>query len=169
MSTPQTGPGSEQQRAETQQAEQQAQAPEQSKQWAMTSAPEGTSMSGWLAFAGSLILLVGIFNVIDGLAALFRTDYFIVGEGQLLVFNFTAWGVIWLVLGVLQVATGVGCLYEMTWARTTGIVLAALCAIGHLAFLAAFPLWSLLVIALSVLVIYGLVVPGKHTAKHTAA
>ncbi|KAA5825866.1 hypothetical protein ABT337_24835 [Saccharopolyspora hirsuta] len=164
MSSPQTGPGSEQQRGETQQAEQQAQAPEQQKQWAMTSAPETAALSGWTAFAGSLILLVGIFNVIDGLTAMFRADYYIVGAGQLLVFNFAAWGVIWLVLGVLQVATGVGCMYDKTWARTTGIVLAALGAIGHLAFLAAFPLWSLLVIALSVLVIYGLVVPSRPTA-----
>ncbi|GAA4614927.1 DUF7144 family membrane protein [Saccharopolyspora hordei] len=162
MSSPQTGPSSEQPRADTHQAEQRAHGPEQQKQWAMTSAPEASAMSGWLAFAGSLILLVGIFNIIDGFTALFRTDYFIVGEGQLLVFNFATWGAIWLVLGVLQVATGVGCLYDMTWARTTGIVLASLCAIGHLAFLAAFPLWSLLVIALSVLVIYGLVVPGKR-------
>ncbi|MDA3629182.1 hypothetical protein [Saccharopolyspora oryzae] len=162
MSSPQTGPGSEQQRAEAHEAEQQAQAPEQKKQWAMTSAQEPTAMSGWLAFAGSLILLVGIFNIIDGLTALLRTDYYIVGAGQLLVFNFVAWGVIWLVLGVLQVATGVGCLYEKEWARTTGVVLAALVAIGHLAFLAAFPLWSLLVIALSVLVIYGLVVPAER-------
>ncbi|MDA3648740.1 hypothetical protein LZ318_10345 [Saccharopolyspora indica] len=164
MSSPQTEPGSGRQEAEAKQAEEQAQAPEQQKQWAMTSAPEATAMSGWLAFAGSLILLVGIFNIIEGLTSLFRTDYFIVGESQLLVFNFVAWGTILLVLGVLQVATGVGCMYEQAWARTTGVVLAALCAIGHLAFLAAFPLWSLLVIALSVLVIYGLVVPAKNTA-----
>ncbi|RKT81947.1 hypothetical protein SAMN05421805_12659 [Saccharopolyspora antimicrobica] len=166
MSSPQTGPGSGQHGAEAKHAEEQKQAPEQQqKQWAMTSAPETTAMSGWLTFAGSLILLVGIFNIIEGLTSLFRTDYFIVGEGQLLVFNFATWGTILLVLGVLQVATGVGCMYEQTWARTSGIVLAALCAIGHLAFLAAFPLWSLLVIALSVLVIYGLVVPEKNTAS----
>lgn len=163
MSSPQTGSSSDR-GAEAKQAEEQTQAPEQQKQWAMTSGPEMGAMSGWLAFAGSLILLVGIFNIIEGLTSLFRTDYFIVGEGQLLVFNFAAWGGIWLVLGVLQVVTGVGCMYEKTWARATGVVLAALVAIGHLAFLAAFPLWSLLVIALSVLVIYGLVVPGKNTA-----
>ncbi|MGW1679261.1 DUF7144 family membrane protein [Saccharopolyspora sp. NPDC002376] len=161
MSSPQTGPGSEQQRAEAQEAKQQAQAPEQQKQWAMTSAQEPTAMSGWLAFAGSLMLLVGIFNIIDGLTSLFRADYYVVGAAQLLVFNFAAWGVIWLVLGVLQLAAGVGCMYGKEWARTTGIVLAALVAIGHLAFLAAFPLWSLLVIALSVLVIYGLIVPAE--------
>jgi hypothetical protein len=56
---------------------------------------------------------------------------------------------------------GVGCLLGQVWARMIGIVLAALCAIGHIAFLAAFPLWSLLVIALSVLVIYALIVPAR--------
>jgi hypothetical protein len=119
------------------------------------------AMSGWLAFAGSLILLVGIFNFIDGLVALFRPDYYLINAGTLLVFNFGAWGWIWLALGVLQAATGIGCLYGQMWARITGVALAALGAIGHLAFLAAFPLWSLMVIALSVLVIYGLMVPPR--------
>ncbi|MGI8311595.1 DUF7144 family membrane protein [Saccharopolyspora hattusasensis] len=160
MSSPQTGPES-QAKAEGTTTPEQTTAPEQQKQWAMAPAQPATSMSGWMAFAGSLIAMVGVFNIIGGITALFRPTYYLVGTAQLLVFDFNAWGWFWLALGVVQVAAGVGCLYGQMWARMTGIGLAALSAIAHLAFLAAFPLWSLLVIALSVLVIYGLMVPPR--------
>ncbi|WP_037331420.1 DUF7144 family membrane protein [Saccharopolyspora rectivirgula] len=119
-------------------------------------------VSGWLTFAGSVLVLVGAFNVIAGLTALFRADYFQVTSSELLVFNFGAWAWIWLALGVVQLAAGAGAMMGQSWARTTGIALATLCAIGHLAFLAAFPLWSVLVIAMSVLTIYALVVPSPN-------
>ncbi|MEU5849058.1 DUF7144 family membrane protein [Saccharopolyspora shandongensis] len=168
MSSPQTGPES-QAKAEGTMPEQtavpeQAAAPAEQKQWAMAPAQPTGAMSGWLAFAGSLIAMIGIFNIIGGITALFRPTYYLVGTAQLLVFDFAAWGWFWLALGVLQVAAGAGCLYGQMWARMTGIALAALSAIAHLAFFAAFPLWSLVVIALSVLVIYGLMVPPRGAA-----
>ncbi|WP_184727747.1 DUF7144 family membrane protein [Saccharopolyspora phatthalungensis] len=130
----------------------------------MAAAQPTAAMSGWLAFAGSLIMLVGIFNIISGITSLLRPDLYLIAAGQLLVFNFGIWGWFWIALGIVQVAAGVGCLYGQMWARMTGIALAALSAIAHIAFLTTFPVWSVLVIALSVLVIYGLVVPAKGAA-----
>ncbi|GAA2783487.1 DUF7144 family membrane protein [Saccharopolyspora taberi] len=129
--------------------------------WAMAGSRRGAPLSNWLAFAGTILVLVGVFNVIDALTAFLRTDYYVVTEAGLLVFNYAAWGWIWLVVGVLQVATGIGAMIGQTWARVTGVVLAGLAAIGHLAFLNAFPMWSVLVIAMSVLVIYALVTPPQ--------
>ncbi|MFB9565395.1 DUF7144 family membrane protein [Saccharopolyspora hordei] len=126
--------------------------------WALARSEHVGPPSGWLAFAGSMLGLLGVFNVITGLTALLRPGYFLVDTSRLLAFDYTAWGVIWLVLGVLQLVAGAGAVLGRGWARFIGIDLAALCAIGHLVFLTAFPLWSVLVIALSVLVIYGLVV-----------
>lgn len=119
-----------------------------------------TSPSGWLMFAGILIFTIGIFNGIDGLVGLFKDDYYVVVDDDLLVFNYTAWGWIWLILGIVQVITGMGVLAGMIWARALGVGLAILAAIGHLAFLAAYPVWSILVIAMCVLVVYALTVPG---------
>ncbi|MFC7345009.1 DUF7144 family membrane protein [Saccharopolyspora griseoalba] len=136
-------------------------APEQRREWAMAHAGAGAGGSRWLAFGGWMLLLAGAFNVIAGLTALFRPDYYVVAGGELLVFGFGAWGWIWLAFGVLQVAAGAGCLGGMRWARITGIGLAGLSAIGHLAFLAAFPLWEFAAIALAVLVMYALVVPDE--------
>ncbi|GAA0953415.1 DUF7144 family membrane protein [Nonomuraea longicatena] len=113
--------------------------------------------SGWLAFAGMLGIVLGVFNVIEGLIGLFRESYFITPAGRLLIFNYTAWGWIWLVIGVLMIVAGAGILAGHMWARVLGITLAALAMIGQFAFIAAYPIWSIIAIALCVLIIYGLV------------
>ncbi|CNE67134.1 Uncharacterised protein [Mycobacterium tuberculosis] len=115
--------------------------------------------SGWLAFAGTLALVIGAFNVIDGLVGLFRDSYYLVGQNQILVFDYTTWGWIWLILGAVQIAVGAAILSGKMWARATGVFFAVVAAIGHLAFLLAFPLWSVLTIALCVLLIYALTAP----------
>jgi hypothetical protein len=114
------------------------------------------NMTGWLSFAAVVAFVVGVFNVIDGLVALFRNDYYLVTSQDILVFNFAAWGWIWMILGLSQIAVGVGILTGRTWARAAGVAMAVLAAVGQLAFLRAFPVWSVLVIAMCVLLVYAL-------------
>ncbi|MEV5570894.1 hypothetical protein AB0L06_12660 [Spirillospora sp. NPDC052269] len=131
----------------------------------MTTAPAPrTSYSGWLGFAGVLATLLGFFNVIDGLVALFNHHYFVTNSGHLLLFNYTAWGWIWLIIGIIQIAVGIGILAGQTWARAAGVFLAALVMIGQFAFLAAYPVWSVINIVLAILVIYGLI-SAPHGAR----
>lgn len=123
--------------------------------------------SGWLTFAGVLGLVVGAFNVIDGLVGLFRHSYYLVGADKVLVFNsYHTWGWIWLGVGIAQILIALGVLAGQMWARVLGVILAMAVAIGHLAFLEAFPVWSLLVISLCVVLIYALTAPP---ARSTAA
>ncbi|MFI0357405.1 hypothetical protein [Actinomadura sp. 9N407] len=127
------------------------------------SAQRQVRTSGWLAFAGTLALVIGAFNVIDGLVALFNDDYYLVGADEILIFNFTTWGWIWLIIGIVQIAVGAGIMTGKMWARATGVVFAVLAAVGHLAFLQAFPVWSVLTIAMCVLLIYALTAPPAGT------
>ncbi|GAA0599869.1 DUF7144 family membrane protein [Actinomadura livida] len=115
--------------------------------------------SGWLTFAGTIALVVGTFNIIAGLVALLDDEYYLVGQNQILVFDYTTWGWFWLALGIFQVAVGAGIVAGRMWARVVGVIGAVLAAIGHLAFLQAFPIWSVLTIALCVLLIYALTAP----------
>ncbi|MEV4253634.1 hypothetical protein AB0J52_10750 [Spirillospora sp. NPDC049652] len=113
--------------------------------------------SGWLGFAGVLGVLLGVFNVIDGLVGVFKKDFFVATSDKVLLFGFTAWGWIWIIIGIIQIIVGVGILVGQTWARAAGVLFAALAMIGHFMFLAAFPVWSAINILVAILVIYGLI------------
>jgi hypothetical protein len=75
--------------------------------------------------------------------------------------DYTVWGWVHLVIGVAAMAAGVGLLQGRNWGRIVVIVLAGLSAIVNLGFLSAYPIWSTIVIALDVIVIYALTVHWK--------
>lgn len=115
-----------------------------------------TQANGWQYFVSTLLIVTGAINMIQGLAAMFTPGFFIASEAQMLVLEYGAWGVLLGLWGVVLVVAGLAILSGSTWARVFSIVLAALNAIAQLAFLIAMPLWSMVVIAIDVLVIYGL-------------
>ncbi len=116
------------------------------------------AVSGWavgaLAFAGSLLIIIGAFSAIAGLAAIIDDDYFVVVRGSAFDLDVTAWGWIHLILGLAVLATGIGLLAGTAWAGIVAIVLAVLVAIDYFFFIPYAPFWSLLVIALCVWVIW---------------
>ena len=114
-------------------------------------------VSGWRTFSGVIFYLAGAFNVIGGLGALFRDEVFVAGN-EVLVADVTAWGWFLLVVGLLQLAVGVGIFRGRGWGRLLGVLLASLSAMLHIAFLVAFPAFSLISITLAIVVIYGLIV-----------
>jgi hypothetical protein len=121
-------------------------------------------LSGWRTFSGVAFYLVGGFNIVGGLAALLKDEVFVVGDNGLLVADYTAWGWFLLILGLVQLAVGIGIFRGRGWGRLLGVILAALSAMLHIAFLVAFPAFSLITIALAVLVCYGLIVPDEQSA-----
>ena len=120
--------------------------------------------AGWVVFAGTMAIIAGVFNIIQGLVALFDDKYFVVAGGDLLVFDYTAWGWVHLLVGVLMVVIGLGILRGSPWGLVAGVVIAGVNAIVQLGFLAAYPVWSILIIALDVVVIYALIVHGRELA-----
>jgi len=121
----------------------------------------------WLTFASLMMVLVGLFNVIYGLVALFRDNYYVSVPGGYLLFDLTAWGWVHLIVGALAVAAGVALLSGALWARVVAVVLAGINALAQLAFLAAYPAWSLIAIALDVLVIWAVLVHGRESRELT--
>ena len=123
---------------------------------------------GWLVFASIMLLMVGFFNIIWGLAAIVGDPYVVTGSDDqiTLIGDINAWGWVILILGVLEIAAGFGVLTLQQWARWFGIIVAALAAMGHIGSLNAFPIWGLIIIGLCVLVIYGLAIyGGRETAQ----
>lgn len=129
------------------------------------SEPEATATAwvGWIFFAAVILILVGCFQAISGLAALFEDDVYAVTSNHLVVhMSYTAWGWIHLGLGAAAVLAGYGVLKAQLWARVYAIVLASFSAIANLAFLSAYPIWGTMMIAFDVLVIYALAVHGRE-------
>jgi uncharacterized membrane protein len=112
----------------------------------------------WIRFAGILMMVVGVFAVIQGLVAILSPDFYVVhGDGRVVaVASYGTWGWVHLVLGVLVVAAGAGVLAGQLWARVVGIALAAISAVVNLAFIASYPMWAVVVIALDIAVIFAL-------------
>ena len=118
---------------------------------------------GWIAFAGTMMVLLGSFHAIQGLVALFNDEYFLVAQSGLVVTaDFTAWGWAHLILGLIVVAAGASLFTGHMWARIIGVLLALFSAVVNLAFLAAYPLWSAIMIVLDVLVIWAITVHGSE-------
>ena len=123
--------------------------------------PEQTGWAGWLVFASFMMFLVGTFQAIQGLVAIFDDGYYVVRESGLVVnVDYTAWGFIHLILGILLILCGAGVLTGNVVARGVGVLLAALSALANMAFIGAYPVWSIIVIVVDVLVIYALTVHG---------
>jgi hypothetical protein len=121
--------------------------------------PSGWAMSG-VVFAASILTLIGSFQVIAGLVAIFDDEFFVVARNYTFNLDTTAWGWIHLLLGILLVVTGFGLFSRQTWAGVTAIVLAMLTAVENFFFIPYYPFWSIIVIALAVWVIWALTRPG---------
>jgi len=130
------------------------------------SASTRTAWLGWVYFAGIMMITVGFFQAISGLVALFDDGYYLVGSSGLVVsVDYTAWGFVHLLLGIVAFAAGFAVMTGKTWGRTVGIILAVVSAVVNMAFIPAYPLWSILIIAMDVIIIYALAVHGREAAE----
>ncbi|MGZ4650144.1 MAG: DUF7144 family membrane protein, partial [Kineosporiaceae bacterium] len=120
----------------------------------------------WVVFGGVMLILLGFIHAIEGLVALLDDGYYRVRPNGLVVhLSYTTWGWVHLVLGVVVALTGIGLLAGNVVARVVGVVLAAVSALVNLAFIAAYPLWSAIVITIDVVVIYAIVVHGAELKR----
>lgn len=114
---------------------------------------------GWVVFAAIMAITIGIYQAIEGLVAIFNDKYYLVGSSGLVVsVDYTVWGWVHLILGLAAVGAGIGLLQRRSWGRIAVICLAGLSALVNLGFLSAYPLWSTLIIAFDIIVIYALTV-----------
>jgi len=119
---------------------------------------------GWMVFAGTLLLLLGCTNIIDGIAAVSESHFF-VGRAHYMFGDLSASGlVVWLV-GIAQGLTALGVLVKDQLARWLGVAFALLNALAQLLMIEADPLLSLALFGLDILVVYGLVVYGGRTYR----
>lgn len=121
-----------------------------------------TRWTGWVYFAGFMMIVMGFLQGIAGLTALLNNKWLLVTERSLIAFNFTTWGWIHLLLGVLILAAGFAVMNGAVWARTVGVVIAMMSLVANAAYANTYPVWALVAIVIDVLVIYALTVHGNE-------
>jgi hypothetical protein len=120
--------------------------------------------AGWVLFAGVMVAIAGVMNVVGGIAAIDSANFF-TSSTHFMISDLNTWGWIILVIGILQLFAAFSVWSGGEYGRWVGVGSASLNAVAQLIFIAAFPLWSLAIFAIDILVIYGLVVyGGRHGA-----
>ena len=115
---------------------------------------------GFILFAAIMMIMVGVFQALQGLVAIFENEFYVATRNYLFQFDATTWGWIHLVLGLLVALAGWGLLSGRTWARLVAITLAALSATANFFFIPYYPFWALLIITLNIFVIWAVASRG---------
>ena len=122
------------------------------------------TVSGWavggITFAGTMLILIGMFQAIDGIAAIANDEFFVVGQNYTFDLDTTAWGWIHLLLGIGLGIAGWSLFAGKTWAAVVALTLAMLSAVANFFFIPYYPFWAILMIALDCWVIWALTRPG---------
>jgi hypothetical protein len=111
---------------------------------------------GVTTFAGALLTVVSVFQILEGITAIANDTVFVRGLNYTWQFNIQTWGWIHLIIGLIALATGIGIIMGQTWGYLIGIGIAALSMLSNFMFMPYYPFWSLAIIALDVLIIWAL-------------
>lgn len=113
-------------------------------------------MAGFAIFAGFLMILSGTFQIIQGLAAAFNGDFYVVAPNYIYSFDVTTWGWIHVIIGIIIALAGVAIFSGSAWGRTIGIILALISATANFFYIPYYPIWSIIIITLDIVIIWAL-------------
>ena len=114
--------------------------------------------SGWIGFAGLMMMIIGAIDFFEGLIAVIRKEYYAFTPQGLIIFNTTTWGWLAMIFGIVLFLVGLGLAGGAGWARWVGIILIAVNLLGQLGWLgnSQTPIWTLTIVALQIIVLYAL-------------
>ncbi|MEU0220324.1 hypothetical protein ABZ281_37010 [Streptomyces sp. NPDC006265] len=119
-------------------------------------ARHGAAAAGLMIFAAVMLMIAGILGIMRGISAIAEDQVFVSTPNYVFSFNLTGWGWIHLALGVVAVLVSVGLFQASTWARVLGVGIAGLVLIANFLSLPAYPVWSVVMIALTAFIIWAL-------------
>ena len=123
---------------------------------------ERTGWTGWIAFAGIMMLIGGSLGAIQGLVAVLNDEWVVWGNRANLYLDLTTWGWVHMLVGVILFASGLGVFSGNVLARTVGVIVASLSLIVNFLFIPAYPIWAITVITIDALVIWALTAHGSE-------
>lgn len=115
---------------------------------------------GWVAFASVMLAVAGIFHTIAGLMALFKNTVYVIGESSLWALDYTQWGWIHILWGFLALLAASSLMSGKLYGRTVAVLVALSSAVVNMMFVPVYPIWSIMIVVVNVLVIYAVTVHG---------
>ncbi len=117
---------------------------------------------GTIFFGSMMMLMLGMFDFFQGLAALFRKGFYVIAPNYAFAVDVTTWGWIHMFLGILVAAAGIYLLLGKMWARIIGVIVALVSAVWNFQSIPYYPIWSILIIALDILAIWAITFHGRE-------
>jgi tetrahydromethanopterin S-methyltransferase subunit F len=130
----------------------------------MDDRPSGWAV-GFTVFAGVMMIMMGMLHALWGLAAIIEDEFFVVTRNYLYDVDVTGWGWVHLIAGAIVILAGFWVFTGAVWARTIGVILAVLSAIANFLTIPYYPVWSLVIIAVDIVVIWALTVRGRDITR----
>lgn len=124
-----------------------------------------TGWVGWIAFASMLLLLVGLFHALAGFIALFKDDLYVSAAGNVWILDYSQWGWIHIAAGGLAILAAISLGLGRLFGRIVAVIIAMLSAVANMAFIPIYPLWSIIIITIDVLVIWAVMAHGREMAR----
>jgi hypothetical protein len=127
-----------------------------------------TAWTGWVGFAAIMMVIIGSIDFFEGLIAVIRGSYYVYTPNQIILFDTTTWGWINILLGILLVLVGLALAGKAGWARWTAVALLIINLLAQLGWLgnSQYPLWTLTVITLEIIVLYALTARWSEVASY---
>ena len=116
---------------------------------------------GFINFAGVVLIVAGIFQVIQGIVGLANNDFYVVSQKWVFQLNVTTWGWVHILFGIVAILAGAGLFSGAVWARTVAVIVAGISIIANFVWLPYYPVWALVVIVVDFFVIWALVLHGR--------
>ena len=126
------------------------------------STDQRTGWTGWVVFAGVMMIMGGILWAIVGLVALFNSDWVVFGKEGALWIDVTGWGWIHLILGLLMTLAGFLVIQGNMFGRSVAVILAMLSIVINFVWLPVYPIWSIVIITIDIFILYAVMVHGRE-------
>ena len=128
-----------------------------------------TGWVGWIIFGGMMLMLVGALHLIYGLVAVFNDEWVVWGNGEAVFLDVSVWGWLHVIGGAVVVLAGIGVMTGNVLARTIGVIAAAISVLLNFVSLPLYPVWSLTMIAIALLVMWALIAHGSEMRRPARA
>ena len=129
-----------------------------------TSTYSGTAV-GFTVFASVMMVMMGLFQAFVGVVALVNDEFYVVGSQWVFQFDVTTWGWVHLTIGIVVLLAGMALFSGAVWARTVGVLLAVVSAFASFAWIPWYPVWGVVMIAISFFVIWALTAHGRDITR----